>query len=181
MHERVSISPAPLDGLSVTEQLALLHRTGVELAIENTHALRSDISFAFSYRDVVRVARTAGLAAVLDLFGAWIEPDLAATVAGSLDILRVVQVSDFVFGTAGPPNRWVPGDGDIPLGPVLADLLAAGYQGVFDIEVFGPAIEAQGAEQALARAGAWLTRMLGELGSPGESGEPGAGRAASPA
>ncbi len=100
---------------------------GVDLAVENTHALRSDLSFAFSYRDTVRVARQVGLAVVLDLFGAWIEPDLAQTVAGSLDILRIVQVSDFVFGTAVQPNRWVPGDGDIPLAPILADLLLAGY------------------------------------------------------
>jgi sugar phosphate isomerase/epimerase len=142
---------------------------GVDLAVENTHALRSDLSFAFSYRDAVRVARQVGLGVVLDLFGAWIEPDLAQTVAGSLDILRIVQVSDFVFGTAVQPNRWVPGDGDIPLAPILADLLLAGYPGLFDIELHGAVIEAQGAEVALARGAAWLTQTLDGLG-PGAAG-----------
>jgi sugar phosphate isomerase/epimerase len=137
---------------------------GVDLAVENTHALRSDLSFAFSYRDAVRVARQVDMAVVLDLFGAWIEPDLAQTVAGSLDILAIVQVSDFVFGTSVQPNRWVPGDGDIPLAPILADLLTAGYRGLFDIELHGAAIEAQGAEAALARGAGWLTQTLDGLG-----------------
>lgn len=137
---------------------------GIALAIENTHALRSDLSFAFAFRDTTRLARQIGLSVVLDLFAAWIEPDLADTVSANLDILRIVQVSDFRFGSTVQPNRWVPGDGDIPLAPVIADLLAAGYRGLFDIELLGRVLSEEGPESALRRSAAWLASTLAELG-----------------
>ena len=74
--------------------------------------------------------------------------------------MRLVQFSDFIVGTLVQPNRWVPGDGDLPLERLLDDVLAAGYTGIFDLELLGPAIAEEGAESALRRGLEWMTRML---------------------
>ncbi len=65
-------------------------------------------------------------------------------MADAVDVLRLVQVSDYVIGTLRTPDRAVPGDGDIPLARIIGQLLEAGYDGVFDIELIGPRIEVEG-------------------------------------
>ena len=45
----------------------------------------------------------------------WAERDLAHTVRSSIDVIRLVQLSDYKVGTLSTPARQVPGDGDIPL------------------------------------------------------------------
>jgi sugar phosphate isomerase/epimerase len=56
----------------------------------------------------------------------------------------------------------VPGDGDIPLAPVLSALAAAGYRGAFELELVGPRIEEEGYESAITRALTATTALLGE-------------------
>jgi sugar phosphate isomerase/epimerase len=69
-----------------------------------------------------------------------------------MDVIKLVQVSDFVVGTHDTPNRVVPGDGDIPLRRVLGDIITAGYDGSFDLELIGPRVEEEGYESAVRRA-----------------------------
>jgi sugar phosphate isomerase/epimerase len=73
-------------------------------------------------------------------------------------------VSDFRVGTHSTPDRLVPGDGDIPLPRILGDVVSAGYEGSFDLELIGPAIEAEGYDAAVPRAVARLTLLLEALG-----------------
>ncbi|MER3452759.1 MAG: hypothetical protein C4344_03560, partial [Acidimicrobiia bacterium] len=63
-----------------------------------------------------------------------------------------VQLSDYVVGTLRTPDRAVPGDGHIPLGRIVGWLEAAGYRGVYDLELMGPRIEAEGYDRAIPRA-----------------------------
>jgi sugar phosphate isomerase/epimerase len=44
------------------------------------------------------------------------------------------------------------GDGDIPLRRICSALADAGYDGWYDIELLGPAIEAEGYEAVVPRA-----------------------------
>ena len=88
----------------------------------------------------------------MEINACWAERDLASTVRSGVDTLRLVQVSDFAVGTLSTPNRLVPGDGDIPLDRILRAVLDAGYAGVFDLELIGPAIDAEGYEAAVPRA-----------------------------
>jgi hypothetical protein len=53
----------------------------------------------------------------------------------------------------------------VPLEAVVQWLLAAGYQGVFDLELNGPAIDALGTEAAVTQAVTWLDALLKELGA----------------
>jgi sugar phosphate isomerase/epimerase len=77
----------------------------------------------------------------------------------------LVQVSDYVLGDRTAPCRAVPGDGVIPLDRILGDVLEAGYQGVFDIELVGPRIAAEGARAATQRAAQTVSEILTRLGA----------------
>ena len=77
----------------------------------------------------------------------------------------MVQVSDFVIGEELKFNRRVPGDGDMPLEWLIAKLLEAGYTGVFDIEVLGPAIEQEGYASATPRSVEGLAATLTRRGA----------------
>jgi sugar phosphate isomerase/epimerase len=134
---------------------------GVALAIESTFPVRCDISFVHSVRDAAELARRCGTGLCVDLYCCWQERGLASTVRAELERIHLVQVSDFRVGTQSFPNRWVPGDADLPMAELLQDVLAAGYRGTVDIELVGPAIDAEGAEAAFTRAVAWTAAQLG--------------------
>jgi sugar phosphate isomerase/epimerase len=140
---------------------------GVRLALEHTNSLRVDVSFVHTLRDALDLAAALGTGVVMEVNACWAERSLAATIAGGVDSLALVQVSDFVVGTLQTPDRAVPGDGDIPLGRILAWLEGAGYRGVYDLEMMGPRIEAEGYEHAVVRALGRLEALLAAVGTPG--------------
>jgi sugar phosphate isomerase/epimerase len=76
-----------------------------------------------------------------------------------------VQVSDYVLGDRTTPCRAVPGDGAIPLERLIGEVLEAGYGGVFDLELIGPRIEAEGHRPATLRAAEILSEILVKLGA----------------
>jgi sugar phosphate isomerase/epimerase len=77
----------------------------------------------------------------------------------------LVQVSDYVLGDRSTPCRAVPGDGVVPLDCIIGDVLEAGYEGVFDIELVGPRIVAEGAYAATERAALNVSDILTRLGA----------------
>lgn len=135
-------------------------RHGVHLALENTMSIRSDLSFTHSVADTAELADRIGAGLCVDLYCCWQEAGLLDTVRDHLDRVRLVQVSDFRLGTLTLPNRWVPGDGDVPLADRFADVLALGYVGLVDVELLGPAIDAEGAESALRRGLDWIRARI---------------------
>ena len=88
---------------------------GVPLAVEATNSLLADVSFVYSLRDALDLARAAGVKVVLDVFSCWYERGLEELVRKNVDQIALVQLSDFVIGTHETGNRVVPGDGDLPL------------------------------------------------------------------
>jgi sugar phosphate isomerase/epimerase len=138
---------------------------GVAITLENGVSSRPELGFLHSARDTIAAAHRLGTDVCIDLYGCWVEPALQQTLAGNLEVIRLVQISDFVVGTLTQPNRWVPGDGDLPLERLLDDVLGAGYSGVIDLELLGPAIDAEGARSALRRGTEWLTAALDERGA----------------
>ena len=133
---------------------------GVGLALEHTGALRLDLSFVTTLGDGVDAARALEVGVCVEVNSCFAERGLDETLRGASDLLRHVQVSDFVIGSHCTPDRAVPGDGDIPLGPILALLDAAGYRGRFELEFVGPRIQDEGYESAIRRAVAYLDELL---------------------
>jgi sugar phosphate isomerase/epimerase len=138
---------------------------GVEFAVEHTNQLRVDVGFVHTLRDMVDLARRVGTGVCMETNACWVERDLAGTIRRGADRLRVVQVSDYVIGTQSTPNRAVVGDGDIPFERILRAVLDAGYTGVFDLELIGPAIEAEGYPGAIRRSCERLGELLDRLGA----------------
>jgi sugar phosphate isomerase/epimerase len=136
---------------------------GIPFAVEHTNSLRVDVGFVHSLRDVVDLARRLGTGVCMEINACWAERGLAATIANAIDVIRLVQVSDFKIGTLATPDRMVPGDGDIPLERILGQVLAAGYDGVFDLELIGPKIDAEGYADAVPRAVDALGSLLRDL------------------
>jgi len=130
-------------------------RTRVRVALEPTSQLRMDIAFLHTFDealDFVDEIRSPWLGVVLELNNAWIERRLYANIRERVDRVALVQVSDFKVGTMTASARVVPGDGDIPLRRILGALAAAGYDGWYDIELIGPAIETEGYAAVVPRA-----------------------------
>jgi hypothetical protein len=99
---------------------------GVALAVENTHSSRPELSFVFSTADAVALGRPLGIGVCIDLYCCRCERGLRDTVRDSVDLVHLVQVSDFVIGSVVQPDRRVPGDDDLPPWQCLAEILAAG-------------------------------------------------------
>lgn len=138
---------------------------GIPFGLEHTNSLRVDVGFVHSLADVIDLARRLGIGVCVETNACWAERGLADTITSGVDTFRIVQVSDFAIGTLSTPNRLVPGDGDIPLERILGQILAAGYDGAFDLELIGPRIDEEGYEAACTRAVTALGALLDELGA----------------
>jgi sugar phosphate isomerase/epimerase len=135
--------------------LPVAERTGVRLALEPTSQLRMDLAFLHSFDEALDFAETLGspsVGVVLELNNAWIERRLYENIRRRTSGIAIVQVSDFEVGTMRASERVVIGDGDVPLRRICRALRDAGYDGWYDIELLGPAIEAEGYESVVPRA-----------------------------
>jgi sugar phosphate isomerase/epimerase len=144
---------------------ALAADRGVTLLVENANSLNADLHIAHTLADAITLAGTAGIGLCLELHACWMEAGLARLFRRAMPITGLVQVSDYVLGDRTTPCRAVPGDGAIPLERLLGDVLEAGYEGVFDLELVGPRIAAEGSRAATRRAADYLSELLTRLGA----------------
>ena len=145
--------------------VALADSLGVPLLLEPTNPMRIDVSFVFWQRDAMDLARRAGTKVMFDLQSCWYERGLPAVVRDNIDLIHMVQLSDFVIGTTQTGDRAVPGDGDIPLERLVAMVLDAGFEGAFDLELMGPRVESEGYASVVRRAVDWSSELLDRLGA----------------
>ena len=138
---------------------------GVTLAIEPTSWLYADLTFIHMFHDALLVAPRARMGICLDAFHVWTEAGLREEIGAHARLIAHVQLSDMTRGSRALPCRDVPGAGDVPLAAAVRWLLDAGYPGVFDCELNGPAIDAIGHRAAAAQPATWLDKLLGELGA----------------
>jgi sugar phosphate isomerase/epimerase len=139
---------------------------GMPIAVEHNHVVRRDLSFLNTLRDAITYARLTGVSVCAEVQNFWVEYDLERTISEGMDVIDLVQISDWV-GTdpAVPPHRAALGDGDLPLERIMSWFLKAGYRGAFDIELVGPRIDQEGYQSAVTRSVHWLTDALNRLGA----------------
>jgi len=138
---------------------------GVTLAIENNSVTTRRSGFVHTLADAIRLAEEADIRICLELQNCWYERDLGRLFRQHVSRLGIVQVSDFRVGEELRLNRRVPGDGSMPLDWMIEALLEAGYAGLFEIELIGPSIDAEGPEAALRRSVEWLSERLAKSGA----------------
>ena len=148
----------------LTAALLRVPREPVRLCLEHTNSLRVDVSFVHTLRDAIDVARRLDIDVCMEINACWAERGLADTIQNGIDAITIVQLSDYEIGTKSTPNRLVPGDGDIPMERIIGQVLAAGYQGPFDLEMIGPRIDDEGYASSSKRAVEYVGDLLTTLG-----------------
>lgn len=138
----------------------LARKRGIALAIEPTSHLYADASVAHRLTDCTTIARLAGINIAADLFACWFDSDIDAAIREAGSRIALVQVSDYVPGDRTLPCRAVPGDGAIPLARLISQILMAGYDGYFDLEVIGPRLLSEGTGPGLRRACDYMGKLL---------------------
>src|SRR5262245_54501882 len=138
---------------------------GLSLAFEHTNGLRVDIGFLHTLRDAIDFARGLGVGVCMEINACWAERGLDDTIRNGVDTITIVQLSDYAIGTKCTPHRLVPGDGDIPMERIVGQVLAAGYEGAFDLELIGPRIDEEGYESSSTRAVEYVGDLLRNLGA----------------
>jgi sugar phosphate isomerase/epimerase len=151
--------------LLVEPALDVAEAHGIRLMVENANGLYADMHIAHTLADTLAIADAAGLGIVIELQFCWVESGLDDTFRKAVHGCGLVQVSDYVLGDRALPGRAVPGDGAIPLERLLGRLLELGYDGLFDIEILGPRIDAEGHAAAVARAAERMGALLTSLGA----------------
>lgn len=137
---------------------------GVRLLIEPTSWLYADFSFVHSFADALQLTKLCDVGVCLDVFHVWTEAGLHEHLNESVERVGLVQISDYVLGDRSLPARAVPGDGGVPIGEIVSWLLAAGYDGMFDLELSGPRIDAEGHLDAARRAMSRLDDIVSAAG-----------------
>lgn len=138
---------------------------GIRLSIENASPFNIDIHIAHTLADTILLAEMAEIDVCLDLQPCWGEAGLPKLFRRAMPITHLVQVSDYVIGDRVAPCRAVPGDGSVPLERLIGDVLDAGFEGLFDLELVGPRIREEGSAAASVRAIDRLSDMLVRLGA----------------
>lgn len=132
--------------------------TGVRLLIEPVRTQFAYAGFVHSLRDGLMVAERLDVGLVVDITHCWWEPSLAATLGAAVGRILTVHLGDLRLDRP-VVERVVPGDGDLRIGSFVATLLDAGYEGPFEIEIMGTAIDHEGVGAALARSVAALSSV----------------------
>ena len=137
---------------------------GVTLLLESTNPLRRSLSAVFTFRDLVDLCAATGTGLCVDLTAVGLDRAIATDLARHAREVAVVQVGDLMPATLTVGQRAVPGDGDLPLADLLAALLRGGFDGVLDLEAFGPRIDAEGPAKAMARGHRAMLGLLAQAG-----------------
>lgn len=73
---------------------------------------------------------------MFDVFHSWCEPQLHERIRRYGNRINSVQVCDVRFDERSGHDRELPGRGRATAAPIIASLLAAGYEGYWELEVF---------------------------------------------
>ena len=118
---------------------------GVALAVEPMHAgCATEFTFLTTIDEVLEVLQAVGseqVKIVFDTYHLGQDPQIIDRIPQIARHVAIVQLGDAREPPAGEQNRCRLGDGSIPLKGIVDALIAAGYDGFFDVELLGEEIE----------------------------------------
>lgn len=161
----------PLDQAALDRALASLAqaaRTAGEAGVRLAFEFQAASTFANNLQTAAAVIADVAsphLGLCLDAFEFYIGPskteDLGCLQAGNLFHVQFSDLADTPRELASDADRILPGDGDIPLGPIVARLREIGYEGCVSLELMNPEIWRTGALQVGEIGMTALRRVLG--------------------
>lgn len=127
---------------AIAELAAYAGELGVRMALEPLHPMfcadRAVLSTLAQAVDLAEQFPAEVVGVVVDTYHVWWDPDLFAQILRAGPRIASLQLCDWL--TPLPPDallgRGMPGDGHIEFGPIVAAVLAAGYTGPVEFELF---------------------------------------------
>ncbi|WP_280490222.1 sugar phosphate isomerase/epimerase family protein [Nocardia carnea] len=157
-------------GRFIAPVIAHADEVGVKFLLESTIRDYAYVSFVHSLDTALDLARRCNTGICADLFHVWNDPDLMRVLHESIELVPLVQIGDCAVDSDGNVQKEIPGLGTVPLADLIGKIVDAGYQGVFDLEIDGPLIDAVGSSTAAERAVAFLDKTLSALPAAGDHG-----------
>jgi sugar phosphate isomerase/epimerase len=146
-------------------QLApLATELGVALAVEPMHpGCAGEFTFLTSLGAVLDLLDSIAdpqVKIVLDTYHLGMDPNLLAQIPAILPRVALVQLGDARKPPCGEQDRCHLGDGIVPLANIIDTLIAAGYDGFYDVELLGEEIETRDYNSLLQHAKDAFTRLV---------------------
>jgi sugar phosphate isomerase/epimerase len=141
---------------AIGELVPVAQRLGVRLGIEALHPVfcadRSVISRLGEAVDLALQFPADAVGVVVDTYHVWWDAGLAGEIARAGRRIVSYQVCDWVLPLPADTllGRGHVGDGVIDFGPITASVLAAGYDGYIEVEIFNRDVWDAPAEQTAA-------------------------------
>lgn len=127
-----------IEGIKRIEEAAAA--AGLRVALEPIHrSLAADFSIVSTIPEALELLDEAGADSVALLFDTghlWDTPELERHIRENVQRIALVHVADRRPRAGERDERLLPGDGVMPLGPILGWLDEAGYAGWYEIEVY---------------------------------------------
>lgn len=129
---------ATVEGLRMVAEEA--ERLGLRVGLEPiSPSARSEFTVISTLAEAAAILDEVGsdaLGITFDTWHLWDSPQLEEEIARFGDRIVAVHVADWRQPTRGWCDRALPGEGAIPFGPLLRALETAGWEGVYDLEIF---------------------------------------------
>jgi len=136
----------------------------VDLAIEPMHSgCASEFTFLTSLDEVIELLDAIAdprIKIVLDTYHLGLDATLAARIPAILPRVALVQLGDARHPPKGEQDRCRLGEGVVPLGPIVDALIAAGYDGFYDVELLGEELESSDYNSLLEHAKEAFARLV---------------------
>jgi sugar phosphate isomerase/epimerase len=131
---------------AVAELVPVAQRLGVRLGVEALHPMfcadRCVVSRLGDAADLALLFPAEAVGVIVDTYHVWWDADLAAQIARVRGRIAGFQLADWVGPLPADVllGRGHLGDGDIDLAQITARVMAAGYRGYAEVEIFNQQI-----------------------------------------
>ena len=134
---------------------------GVKLAIEPLHPRDTDfLNTLGETRELVERVDHDACGVFVDTWQLWENPDLLSEIARSAGRIYGLHVADSPETLRSNEDRFVPGEGVIPLAEIVGAVLDTGYDGWIDIELMSRELWKLDYRDVLARCKTGITGVL---------------------
>lgn len=149
---------------ALDQLLDLAETADVTLAVEPMHpACASPWTFVAGLEDALSLIhkfRSPHLKLVLDVYHYGTSPSLSEQLPEIIPHLALVQLSDRRGIHQSEQNRCLLGEGEIPVGEIVHELLEQGYSGDFDVELLGQDVQLYEYEYLLETSKNYFQQIL---------------------
>ena len=152
---------------AIADLVPAAQRQGVRLGIEPMHPLfcadRGVVSTLGDALDLASQFPAEAVGVVVDSYHVWWDPQLEAQLARARGRVVSVQLCDWLEPLPADAllGRGHLGDGVIDFPPMMAALLATGYTGFMEVEIFNQEVWDAPADQTAATVRRRFARLLG--------------------